>query len=417
MIMALLIMSAVVAIGITMSTVVITQVRINEVVSSSHEGYYAAESGLEQGLHAVQALKSSSTLADALAELRALTLPDAPSITPQNQAFFQATDTKLVNSTSQASLDETLPELKENQSVYLEMYNVDRSLDALSDSPQLCVYAESGGGDDEVLEVTWVGWTSSLESSRSQRMLVSYSEFIGNSCAIGTGKGAAIPLMQFYPAFIPSVTPTDLAGFRIRITPLKPVSGNGDVKNFAVYMYPKPTSQLKLKSVSSGKNQKQALVATIPWTLPLSSLFDFVIFSEKLLTKSVELSVAEDVMTYGPFTVPAAGAATDVPSAPNNPFAPGVCVGCSYYIRLIGDGVQPLPATTVSMTSGGIPAGSQTFVTKTPFTSCITPMPFGTFTDGADQEITITVTTGLSQYQLLTQPSFIGPEEGYCPTS
>jgi hypothetical protein len=418
MIMAILIMSAVVAIGITMSTVVITQVRINEVVSSNHEGYYAAESGLEQGLHAVQTLKSSSTLAAALTELQALTLPDAVSITTQNEAFFGATDTKLAGSTDETSLDETIPELKENQSVYIEMYDVDDSLGVLSAPPEFCVYAESGGGDDEVLEVTWVGWTDSLESSRSQRVLVSTSSFSDiSACPIlgSDGHGAPILLTQFYPAFI---TTNALAGFRIRITPLKPTSGNGDVKNFAVFMNPKPKSQIKLKSVSSGKNQKQALVATFPWTLPLSSLFDFVIFSEQSLTKSVELSVAEDVKTYGPFSVPVAGEATDVPSAPNNPFAPGVCIGCSYYMRITGTN---LPALTVSMTNDGAPAGSRTLSAKSPFTSCIVALPFGPFTDGASHQVTFGALgqdlSGLTGYQLLTQPSFIGPEEGFCPTS
>ncbi len=315
MILAVLIMSAVVAIGITVSTVVVTQVRINEVVSNTHEGYYAAESGLEQGLHAVQLLKTSETLAGALTKVRDLELPVGEGghpniIVAENQAFFPTGDTKLVSSTDQTSVGETIPELPENQSVYVEMYDVDDSLNVAGapvdfNAPTLCVYAESNdGANDEVLEVTWIAWNSRLESSRSQRVLVSFTNFSSSStCTLpeSGGKGAQIPLTQFYPAFEPTLSST-LAGFRIRITPLKPTTGgNGDVKNFNAYLNPKPTSQIRLKSVSSGKNQKQALVATFPWSLPLSSLFDFVIFSERTLEKSIELSVSEDVKTFGPY--------------------------------------------------------------------------------------------------------------------
>lgn len=337
MILAILIVSAVVAIGITVSTIVVTQVRINEVVSSTHEGYYAAESGLEQGLHRVQALKTSTTLANAIVELQALVLPVAAVgqpevIASENRAFFASGDTKLASSADESSVAQTIAELQENQSVYVEMYDVDNSLTSLGTTPTLCVYAEGmdtdGAGTDdavgnEVLEVSWVAWTTRLESSRSQRVVVSYSSFSNTTtCTLpeSGGYGASIPLTQFYPAFLPSLG-TDLAGFRIRITPLKPSgSGNGNVANFRAYLDPQPTSQIRLKSVSSGKNQKQALVATFPWTLPLSSLFDFVIFSERTLEKSIELSVAEDVKTYGPFEVEASIDPDLGPLAPTTPF-------------------------------------------------------------------------------------------------
>jgi hypothetical protein len=419
MILAVLILSAVVAIGITVSVVVVTQVRTNEIVTSTHEGYYASESGLEQGLYTVQKLRTSGeSLTSTLTTLHTLTLPNQPSgnaIYTENQPFFTG-DSKLEKSVAQTSAGETLPELKENQSVYVEMYDVDKSLDPLSAAPTLTVKAKSADGvKDEVLEVSWVAWSTNLQISRSQRVVVSYTAF-------NTDPGASIPLTQFYPAF--NYTGT-LAGFRIRITPLKPIGGvegaSGDVQNFTATVTPTTTSQIQLKSVSSGKSQKQALVATFPWTLPLSSLFDFVIFSERTLSKSIALTMSEEVKTYGPYTPPAdtINGGPAAPSANPDPFDSTNCGNCSYYVRIFKDDIL-IPTVTISMKNNGVAAGAaQTFIIPAGVASCVTPVPFGIFTSavGDTHTIKFTTVTHITNYQLLTQASFISPEETYCPSS
>lgn len=309
LILAILIMSSVVAIGITASTIVVTQVRINEVSTSSHQGYYAAESGLEQGLQEVQRLKADKSITQATTTLQGLSLPPSASIVRENTSFFPANEQKLLL-TSSSSTSQTAPTtLKENQSVYVEIYNVDQSLNALpTNLPLLCIYGKGSG--DEVLEVTWVGWATNLETSRSQRVEVSYSSFSDTGGGCSGQNGYTVQLQQFYPAFSPSVA--GIAGYRVRITALRPASGNGDVTDFSVYVdedgntangTQTPTNQIQLKAVSAGKGQKQALVATFPWTLPLSSLFDFVIFSERSLQKKIPLSISEEVKTYGPYEI------------------------------------------------------------------------------------------------------------------
>lgn len=414
LILALLIMSAVVAIGITVSTIVVQQVKVNKVANYSHQGYYATESGLEQGLNVVNTLKSG-TLADALVTLTTDTfLPTGadPSLFPTNYA----TTTSLLAQSAATSSSTSVPKvLKEHQSVTVELYNVDDSLNLVSNvdfsNASLCVYGTGTGA--QRVEVSWVAWDNTLQPSRVQQVYASATA-LQESGGCTTSDGFAVPLHQFYPG----PAPAPLAGYRIRITALAAdsgIAGAGDIQEFAVTASPAQNSQILLKSTASIGGNTQALMALFPWSLPLSSLFNFVIFSEKPLTKEHAITVAEDVKTYGsPYAMPADTNDTPVPTTAPNPFDPATCSECSYYVRIYG---TSLPALTVTMRNNGVSVGSQTFVARTTFSSCITPLPFGPFVGPATASIQFSSIADLTGYQLLTQPSGKGPEEIICPTA
>ncbi len=398
LILALLIMSAVVAIGVTVSAIVVQQVRLNAVASDSHQGYYATESGLEQGLYQVGTLKTQS-LGAALNQLTSVLLPSGADATlfPAN---YQ-TASLLSQSTSSDST-QTIPNtLDLGQSVTIELYNVDDSL-ATPTGGAFALTVSGEGDSASILEVSWVAWDENLQTSRVQRIYVAYTAF----SAVG---GFTVPLDQFYPAF--GAVPV---GYRIRVTALKSAVGAGNVTNFSVTTTPPTASQIQLKSVSSLRGNTQALVASFPWALPLSSLFDFVIFSQGPLTKNQPITISQEARTYGPYAP--VNPDLNYATLPSEPFDVGVCSSCSYYVRLQGDGVTTLPQTVVRMKNDDSDPISQTIATQTAFQSCIIPQPFGPFVSTDTHEYGFSQIAGLTGFYLLSQPTFIGPEENFCPT-
>lgn len=423
LILAIMIMSAVVAIGITLTSVLVFQVRINKVTREGHQGYYAAESGIELGLNKLKTLKSG-TLDAAVQAIKSAELPSGAD--PDYEGYFCLDGSCAVPMLDQSDavgsekLDTAV--VQENQSIFVELYNVDDSLNGGStdfSSPTLCVYAESvDGANDEILEVSWVAWDESLFVSRPQKIFVHYSAFsVSGTC--GSYPGFPVPLTQFYPAFIHG----SLAGLRIRITPVSltsttpSVTGNGDVQNLQVHTSPVVSSQIQLKSVSDAAGQKQALVAFFPWSLPLSGLFDFVIFSEKTLIKDTPISISQDLKRYGPHQIGAPNCAGNplvctIPSAPEDPFSS--CSGvapCSLYVRLIANPAT-WTATGAEVNTSGT-GGPQTLLNLNA-ASCILRNPF-IFTATSN---TITFTNkpaNLTSYELLTRPAFSSADENFCP--
>lgn len=108
LILAIMIMSAVVAIGITMSTVLIFQVRLNQVTKEGHQGYYATESGMELGLNKLNTLKSG-LLSSAVTELTSATLPDGADT--EYTSYFKPTG-GLLKASAQSSGATTHPIVK-----------------------------------------------------------------------------------------------------------------------------------------------------------------------------------------------------------------------------------------------------------------------------------------------------------------
>ncbi len=410
LILALMVMSAVIAIGITIVAIVVFQTRINATTTQGQQGYYAAESGIEQALSKVVGLRSGS-LAAAESELK-------DSVAPSNSPYpFNLDLTTAVSSGTVVQ-----KELKQNQSAIVEIYDVD---DSITPSPNLntaglCVYAEGSG--DEILEISWVAWLENTGVvSATQRALVAHSEFSLPNCVIpsGTFSGFRVPLTQFYPAF-----PGNYAGFRVRITALTPNAGNGDVTNLTINSSPQLNSHLRIKSTSrtAFTNQQQALLAIVPWSVPLSSLFDFVIFSERNLTKNLPQSKSDEIRTFGPyaFTTPGSwqdAASTDqsIDSAIVNPFLTCNTAQCQYYIRVINNtGIQQNYTVQVQENNNPIPP-SQNANYLASGASCILPTSYTFNTGGHPPSPAIQIQfSANAQYQILSHVTYKDPTEGPC---
>ncbi|MEK7570021.1 MAG: pilus assembly PilX N-terminal domain-containing protein [Patescibacteria group bacterium] len=418
LILAIMIMSAVVAIGITLTTVLVFQVRINSVVREGHQGYYGAESGIELGLNKINTLKSGK-LSEAIAELTDAALPVGAD--NEYEEYFCTGGTcgipaaSLLATSQEASSAVSIPpQLKENQSVFIELYNVDDSLntggtDFSAPTLRLCAEGEDAT-HDEVLEVSWVAWDTSLKLSRTQKVYVSYSSFHDQTCVdngITGSNGFSVPITQFYPNYSPTGA---FAGFRIRITPLQ-VGTTGSVKNLRVFTSPDVNSQIRLKSISSAAGQKQALSALFPWSLPLSGLFDFLIYSESNLEKEIPITIAQDLKRYGPFSVPVPPN-SPIPTTPEDPFTGCATGSCQYYIRLISDN-DGWDETSLTVAAGNTAAKS---VGALNASTCIIRDPY-TFT--SSYNITFAnippAPRALIQYELLTRPAFSTADENYCP--
>lgn len=409
LILALMVMSAVIAIGITIVAIVVFQTRINATTTQGQQGYYAAESGIEQALSKVVGLRSGS-LAAAESALRT-------DSTPTNSPFLFNLD--LTTAVSSGTVVQK--ELKQNQSTVVEIYNVDASVTTNLGTPGLCVYAESGDTtSDEVLEISWIGWLQTTGVvSATQRILVAHSQFSAtSSCTIGTStyNGFSVPLTQFYPAF-----PGTYAGFRVRITALVPegTNANGDVSNLTINSFPQLNSHLRIKSTSRSAftNQQQALLAVVPWSVPLSSLFDFVIFSERDLTKNLPQSKADEILRYGPYPAIVGsnlvGADQTSIDPLINPFTSCGTSECKYYVRVLYTAGY---SGAVSLPSGGT---SQNVVVPSGSGSCIIPNQYTISTSAPPPGINITFggATGGVTYELLNNLTFRDPTEGYCPAS
>ncbi|RJO59524.1 hypothetical protein C4546_01455 [Candidatus Parcubacteria bacterium] len=399
---ALLVMSVVVAIGITVSTIVVFQVKVNAVVFQGHQNYYIAESGIEHALNVLKE-KKSGTLAAGLTAIQ--TANPFPAGIPG-----QADLTQSIGIAGGA----TVPtELKENSSVYIELYNVDASITPIApQTPILCVYGTGSG--DEVLEVSWVAWSESLEISNPQKTLISHTNFSQTaSCDGGAHDGQTIDLTNFFPAFTPS---GQLAGFRIRISAIKPTAsspgdGAGDVSNFEVYTNPSNLStQIQVKSVSNTGGQTQALIATFPWSEPISSFFDFVIFSGETLRKEVPVSIGQNVKKFGPFIVQAGTNA--IPATPSDPFVGCDANPCDYYIRLLSTGT-PSPWGTFQVTTSGL--GTNTVIATSSIASCILRNSYTFSATSATITFPSPLPPSLFQYELLSEPTFRDTNETYCP--
>ncbi len=402
LIIALLVLSVVTAIGITMSTLVIFQVRLNRVSGDSHQGTYLAEAGIEQGLYKLNTLKGGK-LDDALNGVngvRAAVLPPAVGST-----LFTAPSPQLGSSTSTSGVTSIPTELKENQNAILEIYDVDESLTSLSsqggiDNVELCVHGSSVGGGQ--LEVSWVAWNNTFIRTNPQRKTLAHSDLDGTAC------------MNLNEAVFPIGSLSDVAGYRVKLQALQqPASvADGTVTNLAVDVHYEggadvdlPT-QIQLKSVSTLGDQTQALVAIYPWALPLSALYDFVIFSERKLTKYVPITATEDVRIFGPWPAVSGPVPDATPFTNCTPSA-----ACTYYVRLQNSTGGAVPAFATIGFTGSATANQST--SGTAASSCILPNAF-TFT-AAHPAVFSPSGSANMQYQLLTQLTFADPGETLCP--
>jgi len=270
---SLLIISLITAIAITVSIIVINELKLTSGAANATLAYYAAESGIEKGLYTIKIMRNDgSTLSEAVTEICNF------------QASFENSADYSDGQTKSKTSEIVNEEIKENQYVQADYYDLNSPLAPTNEVKYITVK-----NDDSVssawAEVSWTAWDGSgtLGTSTSARKVIGPTD-----------------LYEVWPIDLEGAfsDPFDPVGYRLRIRALfddlsavtvmpydgPPPPGGGGVKVADLH------SQIEIKSVGERGKFKQSLTATVPWKIPLSGLYDYVLFSEGDILKTIILS-------------------------------------------------------------------------------------------------------------------------------
>lgn len=246
LVLTLLIMSIMAVIALTLSVVIINQLKFSQNIDNAMNAYYGAESGIELGLY----------------ETRKLDLTQDYSTGMFDNGVEWERRVELLR-------DEiTFNRILENKSIQLDLFDPDNpECNSVGDNAIECI--------NESMIVTWDGQVN-LE--------ISYTEW-----PIGPIVNWS-PTEQTEKRFIATTSPYVLNtlktdhNYRVKVKPLF-----DDVENLSITLYnqddglgdivPIPNF-LVINGVGSFRNSKQGIRVDVPRKIPLSPLFDYVIFSE-----------------------------------------------------------------------------------------------------------------------------------------
>lgn len=239
LLLALLIMSGIVGAGVTLATIVISQIRQGSNIESSLVAYYAAESGVEKNLYDIRKTDTPwKNMEDLSGELG------------------KASWTSKIESREK----QIFRDLKQNDTLQVDLFDPDQI---------------SGGAGVGVLRVDW---EDGCEHSSIEMSITAWTP--GAGWADNTVKFLYSSGSETNNSF-----DTDMA-YRVRIKALY-----CDINNLAVRAYdtdnkivPIP-ARVIINSVGSFSGVKQAIQATMPRISPMSGLYDYVLFSEESIVK------------------------------------------------------------------------------------------------------------------------------------
>lgn len=278
---ALLIISLITAIAIAVSIVVVNELKLTGSAADAAMAYYAAESGVERGLYGVKVFRNEAGVTLDAAVQRILAYTDDQF---NNNAKYSDSQTSAKTSKIEHA------QIKKDEYVQADYFDINDPLDKTPPANVLVksVVIQNGAADaGSFVEVSWTAWDTNgtLMTSDQARLVLSGANLEGNGWPF-----------NIYNVFGSTLTPV---GYRIRIRALQ-----GDLSDITVTPYSDeyvagtwPTqevtdlpSQLQIKSVGTRGDFKQSLIATVPWQVPLFGLYDYVLFSEGEIAKTITLN-------------------------------------------------------------------------------------------------------------------------------
>lgn len=291
---SLLVISLITAIAIIISVIVVNEIQQTSAASNGIQAYYAAESGIEKGLHTVKILRNDPTadLDQAVTDIGNFADDNF-----ENKAKFKNIQTdsvtaKVVNR-----------EVKENDYIQIDYYDVNNPLNPTTKVVGITV-KNSGDNPATWAEVSWTAWDSNgvLGTSTSAKKIIGPTDL----AKVDGWPINNLDVFEADPLPLGTGFDGDPVGYRVRIKALKAIPtaiGDGDLSSLTVIPYdntPPPLgtgdevvdlpTQLVIKSVGERNNFKQSLTAIVPWNLPLFGLYDYVIYSEGDILKDIILS-------------------------------------------------------------------------------------------------------------------------------
>jgi len=271
---ALLVISFLTAIAITVSIIVVNELKQTIGATDATVAYYAAESGIERGLYTVKRRRSDAkvSIGDAVMEIQGF-----GETMDESEAHYSTSGTK--TGTSQIFHETVL----KNDFTQVDYYDAESPLNPDPERQVRSLVIINEGDDPETwAEVSWTAWDTNGQLGTSERARV----VIGPT---DLSNGWTISALDVFSGTFEPV------GYGVRIKPLF-----GDLSDLTVTPYNQEganppivedlPSQVEIKSIGTLGTFKQALTARVPWKLPLFGLYDYVLFSEGDIIKEVVLS-------------------------------------------------------------------------------------------------------------------------------
>ena len=284
---SLIIISLITAISITVSIIVVNQIKLTSGAANGTQAYYAAESGIEKGLFAIRVMRDDPDFyLDKASEQAKSAIPIIQSYDGNNFVNKASFDISQASAITPKIVDQ---EIKENEYVQIDYYDVDDPLSASTSEVAYITVQNSGNNPASWAEVSWTAWDSigALLNSTSAKRVIGPSD-------LSRVNGWTIPALDVFPG--------DPVGYRVRIKALKAIptptdTEPGDLSSVTVTPYDingdevfDLPSQVEIKSIGERGGFKQSLVALVPWKLPLFGLYDYVLFSESDIYKDIILN-------------------------------------------------------------------------------------------------------------------------------
>lgn len=304
LIYALIILMVVTAIGLGISFLIVREIQLTSHSHFASQAFYAAESGIERGLYTVKANR-------VLSQTLATTLTAIQGYQGNSPVFNNGANYNDIGTNSSAV--NTLSKLAQNSIWQLDLYKVDDPNTAINIQR---IEIVGGGNGSEWLEFS----STEYKSGEPQPVPVKKSYF-GHTELLNT---AVVSLGGNY------------VGYRMRLRALF-----ADIDNIEVHAYDSTgliddyfCSQIILSSTGSKSDFQQAITASLPWKMPLSALYDYVLFSETEISKTKV--IGKKIYTSGPVQIEA-----NIPSTLRCSGDCSVCQGNPYNWSAISCEYQP----------------------------------------------------------------------------
>jgi hypothetical protein len=259
---SLLIMALMTAIAIGLSVVILNQVNSTRDINYAVSSYYSADSSLDQGLWIIkQARRDSLTIDQTLDMLGRSGTPITGALTNPLATWKRTAITQ----------NETVKfDLGKEQTASVELYNPNSP--DYAEAPQSIEVSWNDPTGIAKVQVSWVGWDASgFLNSGGQ-------SYPAPNCSAGcTRTNIQDPPNQPLRTYL-RIKAKDAAVTNLTVKSFK---GDGSAIDIPSQIKLTVTGEFPTGTISS----KQALSASVPWLIPISGLYSYVLYSEDAIDK------------------------------------------------------------------------------------------------------------------------------------
>ena len=305
LLLSLLIMAGITAAGVGFATLIISQIKATENIENSMAASYAAESGLEKALHIVKInRKTGTSLAQTIADIKAVA--DSHEFTKTGLSVLFDQNSILSEEVSNKF------SLLQDESRQIDFYDPDAPFGTDTGIKYLYIswdnnplpisdplYESGYGTGSEWVEISWTGWDINGNSFENVEKVFLASNALGyNSGLCNEDSYIQCKTIELDPNTI------GLAHYQIRVKAFYTNVDDVEIKALdQSYVIVDIPSRVRIKTIGKFGRTQQALNASLPWKIPISGLFDYVIFSEEKVDKVRSLNIKKYEGPSSPGTV------------------------------------------------------------------------------------------------------------------